>query len=91
MGMSLKRKHLQVPDWRMDFYKSSGILAKVPGDLIAQGSQSLQRPSAGLPPQALVVEVPDVGRVRIDYVIAVSSHHKSRNWYWSANFAELVE
>lgn len=46
----------------MDFYRSSGILAKVPGDLIAQGSRSLPRPAADQPPrQAVFVEVPDVG------------------------------
>jgi hypothetical protein len=74
-----------------DFYASSGVLAKVPGELIAQGSLTFPRPDAGQPAEMHAeVDHPYLGRVRITYQLASNRHHKSVNWYWKATFAEVV-
>lgn len=74
----------------MSFYKSSGILAKVPGDVIAQGSKGFPPPGDGQPTKMQVEVDHYLGRVRITYELASSRHHKSTNWRWTATFAELV-
>ncbi|RST54090.1 hypothetical protein [Variovorax sp. DXTD-1] len=74
-----------------DFYASSGILAKVPGDVIGATSMSLPKPGPGQPPERFAEVDHHLGRVRITYKLSSTTHHKSTNWYWKAVFAELVE
>lgn len=74
------------------FYRSSGLLAKVPGELIAQGSKGFPPPAAGQPAEMHgVVDHPSLGRVRITYELSSSRHHKSTTWWWKATFAEVAE
>ncbi|WP_198087031.1 hypothetical protein [Variovorax sp. E3] len=68
----------------------NGILAKIPGDLIARGSQTLPRPADGQPEERhVVLDAGHLGRVRITYRLSRSQHHKSRNWFWTACHADV--
>jgi hypothetical protein len=76
----------------MSFHVDNGILAKIPGELIGQGSQSL--PPAGFgQPERLHVEIDagHLGKVRITYELKSSRRGKWTNWFWNACFAEVVE
>lgn len=76
----------------MSFYESNGILAKIPGALISKGSDALPPPSDGQPAEmSAMVDTPELGRVRITYKLSSSRHHKSRNWFWTAKFAEAAQ
>lgn len=71
----------------------NGILARVPGQYIASGSRQL--PSAGedqkdQPARGVLVEVPDLGWVRITYRLNTYRHGKSRHWHWVAAHAAHV-
>ena len=75
----------------MSFYESNGILAKVPGELIARASQTLPPPGAGKPAELQAeMDVPDIDRVRIRYRLKNSTRGKWTNWFWTAFFAEVV-
>ena len=76
----------------MSFYVDNGVLARIPGQLIALASQTLPQPSAGKPPELHAeVDVPEIGRVRIRFRLKNSTRGKWTNWFWTAVFAEAVE
>lgn len=75
----------------MSFYDSSGVLAKVPGEVIGRASMALPKPGPGQPAERYAEVDHDLGRVRITYKLASTTHHKSTNWFWKATFAEVVE
>ena len=75
----------------MTFYADNGILAKIPGDLIARGSKTLPPAGAGQPEKMSVeLDVGHLGRVRIAYRLTSSRRGKFHNWFWTASFAEVV-
>lgn len=73
-----------------NFYASSGILAKVSGEVIGRASMTLPKPGPGQPAERCAEVDHDLGRVRITYKLASTTRHKSTNWYWKATFAEVV-
>jgi hypothetical protein len=76
----------------IEFFRSNGILGKVPGGVVAAASQSFPRPGPGQPAERhAVVDVEGVGRVRITYKLTSSTHHRITNWSWLAMFAEAME
>lgn len=71
----------------------NGILTRVLGQYIASGSQQL--PPAGEDQQAqperqVLVDLPDIGWVRITYRLNTYRHGKSRHWHWVAAHASHV-
>ena len=75
----------------MSFYEDNGILAKIPGELIALASHTLPQPSAGKPAELQAeIDVPEVGRVQIRYRLKNSTRGKWTNWFWTAVFAEVL-
>ena len=71
----------------------NGILSRVPGERIAEGSKLLPAPDSGLEAgtvrHAIVLDVRDLGAVRITYKLATHRHGKSRQWCWLAVRADL--
>jgi len=70
--------------------RDNGVLASVPGELIAGGSKSLPPPES-VPGQTAtaVVDGGWVGRVRITYVSWQVKHRKHRHWAWRAERADV--
>lgn len=72
---------------------ANGILARIGGQYISAGVDQL--PPAG--PQemaervAVVPDVPDLGNVRIRYMLNSYRHGRARHWHWLAVHAEVVE
>lgn len=73
----------------------NGILAYVGGPYVAQGSQMLPKACADEatnPLRSVVLDVPDLGPVRITYRLNSYRHRaKSKFWHWVACHAEKVE
>lgn len=74
---------------------SNGILARVPGDFIAQGSKHL--PAAGPAEQGEPVrhvvldQVPHLGAVRLTYELNwYRPHGRTKQWHWRAKRAEQI-
>ena len=71
----------------------NGILAWVPGDCIGAAANQLPRAGQAQPDQRdadVVVEVPDLGAVRITFRLNAYRHGRSRLWHWTAVRADLV-
>lgn len=69
----------------------NGILALVRGDSIAAGSKQLPPASEAEshePRRSTVIDVPDLGPVRITYQLNTYRHGRSRLWHWVAAHAE---
>lgn len=73
-----------------DFYASSGILAKVPGDVIGAAAMAFPKAGPGQPAERFAEVDHYLGRVRITYKLAITTHHRSTNWFWKPTFAEVV-
>jgi hypothetical protein len=73
---------------------SNGILARVPGERIAEGSQQLPAPGPDQQAEPLrkviVPDVRDLGPVSITYELNTYRHGKSRHWHWVAVHAEVI-
>lgn len=72
----------------------NGILARVPGEYIAAGASTLPKAGAdqeGELVRLVVVEVPDLGAVRISYRLRSYRHGRSRLWHWLAVRGDVVE
>jgi hypothetical protein len=70
----------------------NGILAYVGGQFISQASDQLPPPGPAAPPEGKgVIEVPDLGQVRITYRLNTYKRGKSRHYHWLAIHAEKVE
>jgi hypothetical protein len=71
----------------------NGILAYVGGPYIAQGSK-MPPPAAesesSQPRRSVVLNVPDLGPVRITFRLNSYRHYKNRIWHWVAEHAERV-
>lgn len=72
---------------------SNGILARVPGDDIARGSQRLPAASKGQPEKLqIVIDVARLGRVRITYQLMEARHRgKGGHSFWTACHAETID
>lgn len=70
----------------------NGILARVAGDHIARGMQMLSTPDAGLPQadRDVVLEVPDLGAVKVTYRLKSHKRGRSRRWFWVAVRADRI-
>ena len=73
----------------------NGLLLYVPGDLIANGSATLPKPSLAehhQPERLVEIDVPTLGhRVRITYRLQKYKCHRDIYWRWSAEWADAVE
>ena len=71
----------------------NGILAKVRGEYIAEGSKRLPPASSeeqAQPDRSVTLEVPQLGEVCITYRLNSYRHGRSRLWHWKAVRADLV-
>lgn len=71
----------------------NGILAYVGAPYVAQGCKMLPTASASeasAPRRSVVLDVPDLGPVRITYELNSYRHYKSRYWHWVSKHAERV-
>ncbi|MBX3653178.1 MAG: hypothetical protein KF686_03270 [Ramlibacter sp.] len=71
----------------------NGILAYVPGDVVAAGIQQLPPvPAAGeaSPPRQVDLQAPGLGLVRVTYAICRYKHGRSRFAFWRAVRAETI-
>lgn len=70
--------------------KPNGILAQVPGELIAAGMGRLASPGSDAPARAsTVVQHPELGPVRVQYRCMKNPRRGFTNWFWVAEHAEL--
>lgn len=71
----------------------NGILAHVGGAFIAAGMNQLPMPDAKQEPgRTVVIDVPDLGWVRITYKLDWYQHGRSgKFWHWVATHAARVE
>lgn len=72
----------------------NGVLARVPGQLIAAAARQLPPAAATereAPIRTAVVDVPDLGLVRITYRLNTYTHGRSRMWHWVATRADQVD
>ena len=70
---------------------NNGILAHVGGPHISQGSNLLPTASASEaaePRRSVVLDVPDLGPVRITYQLNSYRHYRNHFWHWVAQHAE---
>lgn len=72
---------------------SNGILARIGGQFIAEGSWQL--PIAG-PQQVehvrkVTLNVPDLGAVVLTYRLDWYTHGRSKHWHWRIERADLAE
>jgi hypothetical protein len=66
-------------------YPDNGILAKVPGQLVADGSKGLpDAESATADTMSAEIDADWAGRVRITYRRQLARHRKHSHWYWQA-------
>lgn len=72
---------------------ANGMLARVPGNYIARGSQELPAPSKGQPEKLqTVIDVANLGRVRITYRLMDARHRgKGGHCFWTACHAETID
>lgn len=73
-----------------NFFDSSGILCKVPGDVIGGMSMTFPAPGPDQPAERYAEVDHPLGRVRITYKLSSHRHGKARMWSWQATFAEVV-
>lgn len=72
-------------------WADNGILARIPGLYISDGQRELPPATPNAPAQLQsLIEVPEIGLVRITYWLTSSRHRKTRNWFWVARHAEAV-
>jgi hypothetical protein len=72
-------------------YPDNGIMASVPGQFIARGSQQLPDPETATEAEmSVTLEADFVGRVRITYRRQLARHRKHSHWYWAAVRAETL-
>lgn len=70
----------------------NGILAYVGGQYIAAGSAKLPAAKSSEPEErTAMLEVPDLGLVRITYRLNSYKHGRSRHWHWLAVKADRVD
>jgi hypothetical protein len=65
----------------------NGILAKVPGEYIGEGSKRLPAAcaeEATQPERSVTLTVPQLGEVRLTYRLNSYRHGRSRLWHWRA-------
>lgn len=75
----------------MAFIHDRGILGNIPGEFISRAMKDLPLPGDKQPAKMKgEIDAGHLGRVRITYELSSSTHHKSRNWFWAATFAERV-
>jgi hypothetical protein len=73
---------------------ANGILARVGGEFVAQGSQQLPPASPQLVERVrkvVVKNVPDLGDVVLTYRLDWYSHGRSKHWHWRVERADLAE
>ena len=71
--------------------KPNGILAQVPGALIASGIGQLPWPGPDAPREtSTVVKHPELGLVRIQYRCMKNPRRDFSNWFWVAEHAERL-
>lgn len=71
----------------------NGILPYVNGPYVVQGSRMLPVPSdkeSAQPQRSVVLDVPDLGPVRITYRLNTYRHRRNHFWHWVAEHAERV-
>ena len=72
----------------------NGILARVPGPFISSGAATLPRAS-DLQEEGLLrevtVETPELGSVRLTYVLSTYRHKRNRQWHWVATRADFEQ
>lgn len=69
----------------------SGILPRVQGPYVAQGSSLLPDPATAPDrPHEMVVEAGALGLVRLFYVRRLAQHRRHRHWFWAAISAEFA-
>lgn len=73
-----------------NFYDSSGVLCKVPGDVIGRTSMGFPRPGPGQPAERYAEVDHPLGRVRITYKLTSHRHGKAEMWSWRPTFAEVI-
>lgn len=69
----------------------NGYLLHVPGEVIAAGSATLPVPSENekhRPGRTVEVDVPQLGKMRVTYMLKKYRHHKSSHWGWLATRAD---
>lgn len=71
---------------------ANGILAQVGGEFAAAGANSLPKPDSKQEAErTVVIDIPDLGWVRITYKLDWYSHGRGKFWHWRAVRAERVE
>jgi hypothetical protein len=74
-----------------DMSRINGVLARVPGDIIATTNDHFPKACAGEQLQRFAeAEVPGLGTVRIRYVLASRKFRRTRIWTWRAEWADVV-
>lgn len=69
-------------------HPENGILRLVPGDMV--GAPAIPAREGQPSPQVIVVDVPDLGRVRITFKLDHYSHGRSKTWWWRPVRADAV-
>lgn len=83
---SLKQPHPTQPAPAAE--AGNGVLGRVPGDIVGAAGRQLPPAREGeLKQREVVVDVPDLGRVRITYRLA-SHKRRSMHWFWNAERAD---
>lgn len=69
--------------------KVNGVLSRIGGQYIGGTADKLPPAQAGeLPERQVVIDVPDLGRVRITYMLARHRHYRTERWSWRAVWAD---
>jgi hypothetical protein len=69
----------------------NGILATVPGQFVAEGSQGLPDPAtAAVDELTATIDADWAGWVRITYRRQLARHRKHSHWYWHAVRADAT-
>lgn len=71
-------------------HPENGILRLIPGDIIGGRPELPPAREGQSTPQVVVVDVPDLGPVRITYQLASYSHGKSKTWHWRPERADAA-
>lgn len=75
-----------------ELYEDNGILARVPGQCVAEAMKLLPPvDTAENRVHDVVIDAEHAGRVRIFARRQLARHHKHSHWFWSAFRAEAVE
>ena len=93
MGNSRLAQGCQAPSGHAatDIESSNGILAKIPGDVIARGLGTLpSASSSGADTHVITITLPDFGKVEVYVERKRVRHGRHSHSYWQACRAEAV-